>query len=99
MKASMLTEHEITIDTGPQALENKLSAAVHIAVFGADQIGIKTKAQLMWPLKKFSDADAQKQAAILLDRLLSLQLASLPHQVIEQIQQDQDKGLSLIAES
>lgn len=97
MKKSELVDHTVQIDIGRQPLESKLSAAVHIATMGVETVGIKTKAVLMWPCREFSDAEVRKEAATLLDHLLSLQLTALPPQVIDQIQQDQEKRLTLVS--
>lgn len=74
--------------------EDKVLAAVFIAVHGADGAGIKTWAAVMSPVKKFTLDDVEREASQFLGKVLLAQLKSLPQQERLQILQDQAERLS-----
>ena len=75
------------------SVEAKLGAAIFIASMGAGNTGLRTKAQLMHPLREFSDADAQRESARFLGSVLTALLQVLPHQQIDKILKDQAESV------
>lgn len=74
--------------------DDKVLAAVYIAVHGADGAGIKTWAALMSPIRDFTIADVEREASQLLGKVLLAQLKALPQQERLRILQDQAERLS-----
>lgn len=88
--------HKVTTELPPQTVQQKTSAALFIAVHGAEATGIRTKAQLMWPHKEFTDQQAAKEAASFLGNVHIALLEALPPQCLDRILKDQDERLSFV---
>tara|TARA_R110002111_G_C6002121_1_gene373284 strand:- start:206 stop:478 length:273 start_codon:yes stop_codon:yes gene_type:complete len=85
--------NKIILDVGEQTFEQKTVAATFIASFGAANTGIRTKAQLMHPLRKFSDDDAQREAGRFLGNALVALLQEQPRQVTDKLLKDQAESV------
>lgn len=79
-------------------LAEKISAATHVVTLGIKQVGIRTQAQLMWPITEFYQRDVELMAARLLACALTESLQALPLQQIDKIWRLQDEYLSSVAE-
>ncbi len=88
--------HTITVKIDKPTLHQKASSAIFISCHGAKFTGIRTKAVLMWPAKKFTDTQAEKEASSLLGEIHQSLLTQLPHQEIEQIEKHQAERLSFV---
>lgn len=88
--------HKVTIELPPQTSEQKTIAAIFIAVHGAEFVGIRTKAQLMWPHKVFTDEQVEKEASSFLGNALAVLLEALPPPRLDQLLKDQDERLSFV---
>lgn len=88
--------NNITIPMEKQTLAQKAGAAAFIASMGAENTGVRTKAQLMHPVSVFSDEDSQRESGRLLGTLLSALLKVLPPEDSAQILKDQDELLSFV---
>lgn len=73
----------------PQSVFQKVGAALFISSWGASETGIRTKAQLMQPLQDFSDDDAQRESARLLNSVFAVLLKKLSETDLDEILQDQ----------
>lgn len=92
----MSEEHEVVIDIKEPALAEKAAAAIFIVSFGADASGIRTKATLMWPFKRFTDDQVKKEASSFLAGVHIALLEALPLEGSEQILKDQVERLSFV---
>ena len=81
--------NKVIQDMGTQPIETKVKAAMFIASFGAGNTGIRTKAQLMHPLREFSDEDSQRESGRFLGSVLAAMLRAMPRQEIDRILKDQ----------
>lgn len=81
--------NKIILDVGAPTIEQKISAACFIASMGAKNTGTRTKAQLMHPLREFSDEDSQRESARFLGNVLTALLRAMPPQEIDRILRDQ----------
>jgi hypothetical protein len=86
--------NKITIPMEDQTLAQKVGSAAFIASMGAENTGIRTKAQLMHPLREFSDEDSQRESGNLLGSVLIGLLQAMPPQQIDTILKDQAERLS-----
>lgn len=95
MRANCMSnaENKITVNLELPSVEAKIGAAIFIASMGAGNAGIRTKAQLMHPLREFSDADAQRESARFLGSVLTALLQVLPQQQIDKILKDQAESV------
>lgn len=74
--------------------DDKVLAAVYIAVHGADGGGIKTWAALMWPQRKFSLWEVEREASRFLGVVNLALLKQLPPDEKSRLLQDQVENLS-----
>jgi hypothetical protein len=81
---------------GKPTLESKVCAATFIAVHGADFAGIRTKLTVMWPCRRFTDREVEKEASSLLGCVHNALLKVLPPQDSDQILKDSDERLSFV---
>jgi hypothetical protein len=87
------SENKITINLEAPSVEAKLGAAIFIASMGAGNSGVRPKAQLMHPLREFSDADVQRESARFLGSVLTALLQVLPRPQIDKILKDQAESV------
>jgi hypothetical protein len=80
----------------PQTVFQKVGAALFISSWGASETGIRTKAQLMHPLQEFSDDDAQRESARLLNSVFAVLLKKLSQTELDGILQDQLESTSFL---
>jgi hypothetical protein len=86
--------YKIKLEIDQPTLQVKTSCAIFITTFGASATGMRTKAQLMWPEKQFTDDDVNIEAANLLGEIHQSLLNQLPQQEIEKIEKRQVERLS-----
>ena len=77
--------HELKQSLDSASFEQKLGAACFVVSMGAKATGLRTKAQLMYPLREFSDAGVQREAARFLGDVLLVLLRELPPQLSDKI--------------
>ena len=86
-------KNSLTICIDVPSAEARLGAAIFIASMGAGNTGLRTKAQLMHPLREFSDGDVQRESARFLGSVLTALLQALPQQQIDKILKDQAESV------
>ena len=84
------------IQIDPPTVSQRASAALYIVTYGAERPGIATKFRLMHPRREFSDAEALREASSFLASVHTVLLATLHHQVTDQILKAQDERLSFV---
>ena len=91
---NIIKNSEFIEKMGKPTVQNRVCAAIFIAVHGADYAGIRTKLTLMWPLERFTNQEVEKEASSLLECVYKNLLNLLPPQNLEKIEKGLDERLS-----
>lgn len=78
-------------------LKDRVTAAIFIMAFGAENTGVMTLQKLMWPYTEYEIGDVNRAATALMASVHTELLEALPQTQIEQISKRLSSYLSFVA--